>query len=394
MFLRLLTFQQTMSHFLDFIFPFGQSIEARDVHFSGFRSSLYLDPNYKRTQISELGRSGLGYQHCFNLKSIEPTSKGRQNHPWSVRAAVAHHSFDTSSGASSFITVKGNRLFKRRISSTLKKCNLAGVARLDQSFIISLEVHTVFVDWAGEHWRWYVNFLSDKLQEVARPILNARVDVESDTSLEIRRLERQSTAADMIRKQEQLENSTKPSLWKVKDLLGFTGDTAAKHDVELGAVKESRSMDLSTPKIPFEFSDIQKLANIEENVSEAKRVLACNVDTLATLRDHYRRIWGDRHFPRHIKKDCQARFAKFQTHISLAVDDMRRHNVNLENLLGVLEVRKNVVSLSTNTFLMLFTNTTPVEQHVHIQEHTGVATAGAKGSSICSKHGRYDSSHV
>ena len=343
MFLRLLTFSQTMSPFLDFVFPFGHSIEARDTHFSGFRSLVYVDPKYPRTPLPEFGRSGLGYQHCFNLRSAEPYPS-HSDHPWSIRAAVTHHSFDISSGASSFITVKGNRLLQRRITSMLKQRNPSCVGKLNQSFTSSLDTQVVLVDWAGEHWRWYVNFLNEKLQAVALPILNARVDTESETSTEIKRLAKQSTAIDMLTKSQQFRNQVKPVLWVVREFLGLKSATNVKQDVELGDIKEHPQTELSTPKIPFEFSDIQKLANIEEHVSEAKRVLACNIDTLEALRDHYRRTWGDRHFPKQMKKDCNAHFNKFQHHIKLAMDDMRRHSLNLENILGVLEVRKNVVS--------------------------------------------------
>ena len=340
MFVHVLTFLQAMPTFLDFVFPFGHQIEARDTHFSGFRSLVNMDPKAPGVTFSEFARSGCGYHMCFNLKSVEPNRGGS----WSIRPAAIYHSFDITSGASSFITIKGSKLMQNRITPLLTQTDPSNLDKLASSFATSLTVNSVFVEWSAEHWRWYINFLNDSLQSTTLSILNTRIDSESEVQSQIKRITHAATRHSLLTEPETQESTRNAPTRNFRYFFGSRGMDKQEADIELGDVNANNQSDLTSSKNPFEFSDIQKMANVEQDVAEAKRVLNCNIDTLEALKEHYSHIWKDGNFPLRLKRDCQCHFVKFESQLKSVIDDLKRHRLNLEDMLGVLEVRKNVVS--------------------------------------------------
>ena len=347
MFLRLLTFYQVMSAFLQFVYPFGQTEDSQDTHFSGFRGIVSLNPTARKTTLEQMGRSGLGCQQCYNLKSVEPYP-GRKQYPWAIRPTAVYHSFDTLNGKSTWITVKGSELIRDRVNETLR--DQARLGRkpngLAQAFSTSLIVHTILADWAGEHWRWYINFLDQMFHETSYSVLSMNVDQSSAEPRFGRSLTRRSTAYELVAEIDQ--NSDAPHASCVQAfywLFGITKKPTANQESEGGqnvnmATRTSGNSDKKT----LGFKQIQMMGNIEEKVSEAKRVLVCNIDTLTALRDHYQCIWDDPNLPVAYRDQCSSDYADFQGHLKLVIDDMRRHTLNLENVLALVDVRKNVVS--------------------------------------------------
>ena len=333
-----------MPHFLDFVFPFGRQIRARDTHFSGFRAYISLNPQLVSSIPLEAGRSGLGFRLCYNLKSVEPYP-GRTDHPWSIRATAIYHDFDAISGASTLITIKGSELIKNRVVSAVKEATVSNLNPRAAGFLLTTIVHSLLCQWANEHWRWYINFLDEHFHDLTVPILGARIDEFNSNDPEIKIFTNQSRAATMLMASKPARQSTIPD---VNSSVGRKGTQPRD--------QEKAPQDLATVLRPddakpvFEFQNIQKMADIEAKASEAKRVLDCNKDTINSLREHYQRLWADVHLPPDIKAECAGSFDSFLTQTESILADMCRHVLNLEHILHVIDVRRNVVSRITFAF--------------------------------------------
>jgi hypothetical protein len=116
MFSFLFTYHQVMASFLDFVFPFGKQVYARDFHFSGFREESRLVYDSKDAGIPGLGRSGIGLKLCYNLRSVERSSE--PSLPWSIRQTAVYHDFDLETGRTLWVIVKGNKLIKNRMNES------------------------------------------------------------------------------------------------------------------------------------------------------------------------------------------------------------------------------------------------------------------------------------
>ncbi|KAL9049726.1 MAG: hypothetical protein Q9162_007051 [Coniocarpon cinnabarinum] len=312
-----------MPEFLDFVFPFGRQISPRDTHFSGFRYRTMLDINHPQSSACpDLSRSGYGYRLCYNLKSVEP-SPARADHPWSIRATALYHGFDTKTGASTWLTVKGSDLIKKRILAAWKDAYVPALNPQSCGFAHSLVTHLVICHWANEYWRWYINFLDEQFHNLTVPILGVRVDEIDAKDPEIRMLNAKSRVATVLAKPQTKQHT-------------FDDEKATM------ATNDSRSS--ADSKVLFQFQNIQKLAEIEAKAAEAKRVLRCNKDTICALRDVYFENWSSASFPSDIRDQCQGPFEDFKGRTKAIVEDISRHVHNLENLLHILQVRRNVIN--------------------------------------------------
>ncbi|KAF2244131.1 hypothetical protein BU26DRAFT_569134 [Trematosphaeria pertusa] len=171
----LFSYHQVMPSFLDFVFPFGYQEYPQDFHFSGLQEESRLDERWKGTEIPQLGRSAQQLRFCYNLRSVEP-SKSQSSLPWSIRQTAVYHSFDLQTGHSLWISVKGNKLIKNRITEASTLPSLSEAGTRSGAFSASLATHLLLCDWSGENWRWYINDLWDRFQELTRDALATPVD--------------------------------------------------------------------------------------------------------------------------------------------------------------------------------------------------------------------------
>ncbi|EXJ93764.1 hypothetical protein A1O1_02157 [Capronia coronata CBS 617.96] len=174
--LWILSFFQVLPTFLEFLFAFGKQLRAVDFQFSGFREDNRIEAILNRGPLPEIGRSGQDYQICYNLKTFE--YKPGIAWPWSSRQTVVWHSFDVQTGHASWITIKANDIIRDRLKEvsnmTLAKDNdlYTSVAKM---FVNTLASHTVILEWSGEGWRRYINFLEEQLQSLKRRAIVDRV---------------------------------------------------------------------------------------------------------------------------------------------------------------------------------------------------------------------------
>jgi hypothetical protein len=177
----ILTFHQVMPSYLDFVSVFGVQLEARGLRFSGFREQTTLTEPSTR-EIPDLGRSGLGYQMCYNLKAVVDKSAvdtPLQNKDWTIRQAAIHHQFDTQTGRTLWITTNG-RLADllepvKDLTSDEDRKEDWSYNTVEECFKSSLSIHIMYCHWSTSEWRAYVGWLEEIIEkEVSKPIHYSR----------------------------------------------------------------------------------------------------------------------------------------------------------------------------------------------------------------------------
>ena len=147
----LFTYHQVMASFLDFVFPFGKQLYAKDFHFGGFKEGSRFSPG-PYTGISELNRSGLGLRLSYNLRSVE-RSQYQTGLPWSIRQIAVYHEFDIQTDRGMWIIVKGDKFIRDRMTEVNPMPILSHENSRSEAFSLSLSTHLLLCDWCGENWR-------------------------------------------------------------------------------------------------------------------------------------------------------------------------------------------------------------------------------------------------
>ena len=175
MLLRLLSYHQVMSSFLDFVLAFGAHALPPEIRFSGFREQNLLSHPGK-LKWDALGRSGKQYQIAFNLKTagLYPDPSYPHQEFWTIRQAAFHHQFDADNGTSLWIVVKGDWEIRDRVQQMTgpqgrKEDRSFGTPA--ECFVASLSVHLLLCDWSAEQWRWYLKSLEDSFGNEVRRLL-------------------------------------------------------------------------------------------------------------------------------------------------------------------------------------------------------------------------------
>ncbi|KAK2730033.1 hypothetical protein CKAH01_09811 [Colletotrichum kahawae] len=168
MLLRLMTFYQVMTPFLDFLYVYSsQHGEDRELRFSGFRTEKALVNPDSGTIIPELGRSGRRYQLCLNLKTVARKNDGN----WEIRQAIIYHQFDVGQGTQLWLIGDPHATLEKRVGELYhgSKRYPTSFSTVSQGFMSSLEVHLDFAKWATSEWRWNLLFLEDRAKELTKP---------------------------------------------------------------------------------------------------------------------------------------------------------------------------------------------------------------------------------
>jgi len=192
---KLFTYHQVMPSIIDFLAVFAHPPQQRELGFSGFFHQTTLSCKTPQTMqssaahaiqipqgpaVAAIGRSGLQYQLCYNLKRVvlkEGTLKDPYyEQDWSIQQCEFHHQFDVVEGTMLWVSAKGGLDDYRD-----KVLELTGGApgipediemgdRV-QRFKASLTVHLMNCYWAIDEWRNYVSYLETAIEkEVMGPI--------------------------------------------------------------------------------------------------------------------------------------------------------------------------------------------------------------------------------
>lgn len=373
MFLLSLTYQQVMPAFLDFVFPFGMQARERDFNFGGFRQQTRLPDTDNGLRVPELGWSGRDYQLCFNLKSVEQAKGGGE--PWSIRQSAIHHSFDIESGKASWIIVKANKLLQERVKSATISRGLRTVGSydgLDRAFASTLATHLIFCEWAGQNWRWYINFLEDNLQDITQHMLSPVVRTPTSPKLDVTTLPRENLILqDCHSSPKTLEHKRPPQSPQSKspEIAGFHFVASeSKHpppppppepDIPefagfhflAGEVKDPpqspydlRRLSSAGKEPKFSITDLQRIQGIEGKANAAKLILKTNISVFVDLKIFYKTVSIFQGWPSELSKQSHGDMLRFEQTLSSMENDMRLQISRVEMLLQLITDRKNLVS--------------------------------------------------
>lgn len=175
MFTLLLSYHQVSPSFLDFVFTFGNKMNARDFHYSGLREESWIQETSRACSLPELCRSGREIRLCYNLRSVEP-SPNEVDMQWSIRQCATYQSYDLETGNLLWIDIKANDVIKTRIKSEISLKSASKETLRFETFNKLLSTHLIMCDWSGENWRWYINDLEDRLHKVGRGAIATPID--------------------------------------------------------------------------------------------------------------------------------------------------------------------------------------------------------------------------
>lgn len=348
--------------FVDFLFPFGHQSYKQDFYFSGFCQNTQLAEHWRNRRPNARSlRKNL--QVCYNLKSVEPSD----TEDWSIRHCAVHHSFDLEEVRTSWITIKGDRLMKRRIESATSNQRLLGASdfeSLDRAFNASLETHLIFCDWSAENWRWYINCLEDGFQYLTRRTFSAPIHLSilstagqdqytSNPRTNTERTERSRFSLPSRTQSHVTEKrSLKPPLQhRISSPQKYRNpDTGISQplppdeddDEEDGQECSLKPID-NKVEDEFSFAKLRKIHEIAEKANEAVLVLKQNINILSRLRNYYKLTSNRRDFPKQLADSCENATEDFTRRIEGLENDMQIQILRLETLLRLLGDRKTLV---------------------------------------------------
>ncbi|KAI0141647.1 hypothetical protein GGR57DRAFT_403673 [Xylariaceae sp. FL1272] len=156
-----------MPSFLDFVFAFKERTTAS--FYAIFRKENYLDQvrGIPGLCLPDRLRSGLLIQHAFNLIQVERTNIPNEHNKWPLRQAALYHCFDIVTGQALFAVLKGNTAIANRVKDEVnnhRDLQSSRLGTLEGSFIGTLQVQLIVLEWCGQNWAEYV----DEFEEEAR----------------------------------------------------------------------------------------------------------------------------------------------------------------------------------------------------------------------------------
>ncbi|KAK4188139.1 hypothetical protein QBC35DRAFT_451580 [Podospora australis] len=166
---KILTYQQIMPEFVDFLASFGLQSNPQEVRFSGFRRQITLKVP-TATTLGALGRSDQQYQMTYNLKGVTMSHNLRKAELWSIRTAVLWHRYDVHTNRASWIVVKDGRdlleRYKEMVGPQGRPEDRAFVSD-DECFGSSLSPHLLFCRWSTEDWGGYIRWMEEEVDNEA-----------------------------------------------------------------------------------------------------------------------------------------------------------------------------------------------------------------------------------
>ena len=366
MFLYALTYHQVAPEFLDYIFAFGWQEYQDDFHFSGFRESTRLLTSERGLNIPALGRSGQDFRLCYVLKSAEESKQ--ESSPWSIRQTATYHSFEVDTGKMFWIFVKGNEVMRDRVQQQTKSTALRNdrTESTAGAFALTLETHLLMCQWATESWRWYINFLEKKLQDLTRPSLAFRITKSPDIVFP-------EEPEPSIMMNEKRTLSWKSLLHRGPPTPPFEPTSLHGANVESIGIERKIVSPIfrhpsETPPPPpppilppsprkaeqigqvdsgspeFSIDDLQDMQSLEDKLNETSLVLISNTKVLQELKTLYQSFAHLDEFPETIKTKCQRDISKFSKRITNSISDLQMHQSRAGTLLRLLADRKTLVS--------------------------------------------------
>lgn len=354
-----------MPEYIDFLLSFGERHFADDFYSPGFCQRTHLANRGRRPGDFPDATQRRGFQICYSLKSVEPSDTDG----WSIRQCAIHHTFDLTAVEMTWAVVKGDDLMKRRIESATGdggSFQTADFYTLDRAFETTLRTHLVFCDWSTEHWRWYINSLEEKFQDMTGRALSAPINAEhfrmrSRTNTQVTAISKQPMF-DKIRTLKSHQESIPPISMHQSSLprtytnpeTGYVQPLPPPEDEDDDGDEDDvqkRPLGLN-PGNPddetrdFSFGKLRKVHAIAGKANEALLVLQQNIVVLSQLKEYYNMISRRKNFPGEIANSCRDAIDDFEFRVEGVTNDMRVQILRLETMLNLIEDRKTLVHTS------------------------------------------------
>jgi hypothetical protein len=338
MFTTAMSYNQVMSGFLDFVFPFGQQVDAQDFHFCGFRTETQLREPVAEP-LSSIGRSGQFFQLCYNLKSVEFTKKA-SSWPWSIRHTATHMSFDVKYGRTNWIMMKGNKLIMRRMTELTQSSGRNGIRQIRNvvdAFAASLKVHSELCEWSREGWRWYIKFLEEQFHEGTNSAMLAELTKRPMTTANEQQLQaNRSPTAPAQHVPRRISTMLKTAFTTKK-----SPEPEVTVPLEVLLSTSPHNKRFKDPAVAF--PHLKKCQHIAEKCNEVLLVLKLNIQILTQLLEYYQNLRGRRDFPARLRSETEDDMLEFETKISSAVTDFKIQQSRAETLVQLLGDRKTLL---------------------------------------------------
>lgn len=361
----ILTHHQVMPSFLDFVFAFKGREKPLTQAF--FRHESYLEQDDSVFHLPSLGRSPIMIQHAFNILSVEQSEeKGK---PWPLRQTALYHSFDAQYGRSSWIVLKGDSSMRKRIplaardQADMKPAAMNSPAR---SFVASLHVHLVVLEWCAENWGDFIDDLDAKRSTSAIDVRVAPVAEMTSPQQIAQTFSRKGTIDSTASRQS--------TFYSTDSRAGRPGSSAQssptgrsfrrsfsdflRRESDLRTVKESsvpeeeategddvlnKSSDFD---LKFSFDEFQRLSLFEDELERAIIAIEQNKEVLAEIREHYKAVLDSPTFKATVHwEECSGKISTFFRRLRSIDRELDMHLVRLRSLLRALATDKVVVCL-------------------------------------------------
>lgn len=342
----MLSHHQVMAPFLDRVFTFSWRDDAETA--TSFQLEDSLDEINTRFAVPELGRSGLRFQHCFNLVSVEADN----SHPewlWSFRQTAMHHSFDIVDGKAFWMSLKGNEVIKTRITEstqTHSQLKPGSVTTVEQKFVATLLIHLLLFQWCVEGWPGYIDFLQDQVSIHSvkvkfTPV--AALTMPEPIALGVRRKSTMNSSKGVSRQSTfaSLGGFQAPKL--LRELSGHLSMHGGKRPKTDSPKQPAKSNDLDLDEM-FKFTELQKLSQLEDDLKASLMVIEQDIKAMNEIMEHYRNLLDSPDFRNYVDTTaCLSGTTNFFTKGRLFVHNMENYACRLKNVAGTLENAKSQV---------------------------------------------------
>ncbi|KAL8868867.1 MAG: hypothetical protein Q9174_004700 [Haloplaca sp. 1 TL-2023] len=302
---------------------------------------------------------------CYSLKAVE-RSEVQTEWPWSIRHYATQHVFDVGNVRSTWLVVKGNSVLEDRITSATSSQappDYTSYQSVGEAFSAALYTHLIMIDCSAENWRWYVNFLEDKFQEISEGAISTNADIpmspkETEDVFALGpRTNTQNT--NQTRKSRTFsfrsavqKTNTMPSVKEIVPPQPFQITKSGKKQplppgmsTACPATTKSRGVQLDVYGQPmFRFRDLQDIQDFEESANDTILVLKLNMKICRQILDFHQSLFRNKELPPTILDTCQESMLRFERRVQGVTSHMESQILRVEGLLRLIADRKTLIT--------------------------------------------------
>ncbi|KAK8048190.1 serine threonine kinase [Apiospora phragmitis] len=273
--------------------------------------------------MPEIGRSGKDLRVAYKLFAMEQ-QEPELGGEWVRRQTATYHTLDLVEWKTFWITVKANDLIQDRI----------------------------MFDWCSDGWGWYINEVSDKVEEILRPATAALIPSEKD-SLDpvpgiMRSLSsslsspREKRGAQINEKMLPPARSGSSAVPNSPDMITRSGSTSGTVGQDLGPQIKSTTDRLNVLK-NFSFSGVRQLDTFCNKLRDAKTAIAANLSITGEISEIYKNLLESASSsPADIDRDLVDAVRQFQDYLRSIAHNLKSDCLRVDNILERMSDGKNL----------------------------------------------------